>query len=76
MVLSTLDLTGRTQKVVIDGILIPVTSAYLEVLVNDLPDCIQHSTISLFADDCILHRSIQSELDTALLQKDIDKTYF
>ena len=24
------------------------------VYVNDLPDCIQHSTIRLFADDCIL----------------------
>ena len=31
------------------------------VYVNDLPDCIQHSTIRLFADDRILHR--QSNLN-------------
>ncbi len=43
--------------------------------VNDLPDCIQHSTIRPFADSCILHRPIQSESDAILLQEDINSLF-
>ena len=43
--------------------------------INDLPECIKHSTIKLFADDCILYRSIKCEHDTLLLQEDINSLY-
>ena len=81
-------LTDRSQKVIIESVSsspISVTSGvpqgtvlgpllFLEY-VNDLPDCIQHSTIRLFADDCILHRPIQSESDAILLQEDINSLF-
>ena len=42
------------------------------IYINDLPDCLSHCTIRLFADNCILYRPIQSEIDSVLLQKDIN----
>ena len=81
-------LTDRSQKVIIEGVSsspISVTSGVPQgtvlgpllflVYVNDLPDCIQHSTIRLFADDCILHWPIQSESHVILLQEDINSLF-
>ena len=42
------------------------------IYINDLPDCIKHSTIGLFADDCIIYRQILNDNDTLLLQEDIN----
>ena len=48
----------------------------LIIYINDLPDCVNHSTIRLFADECIIkfYRSIKTidHEDTQLLQEDID----
>jgi len=41
------------------------------VYINDLPDCICHSTLRLFADDCLLYRTIQSSQDATDLQEDL-----
>jgi len=41
------------------------------VYINDLPDCICHSTLRLFADDYLLYRTIQSSQDTTNLQEDL-----
>ena len=40
------------------------------IYINDLPDCIHHNTIRLFANDSILYRPISSITDTNLLQQD------
>ena len=45
------------------------------IYINDLPDCIHHSTIRQFADDCIVYRPITSLNDTTLLQQDLDALY-
>ena len=45
------------------------------IYINDLPDCIRHSTIRLFADDCIIYRPIASLNDSILLQQDLDALY-
>ena len=42
------------------------------IYINDLPDCIKHSTIRLFADNCIIYRQILNDNDTLLLQEDIN----
>ncbi len=78
-------LLNRNQRVVVDGIsstAVPVTSGVPQgsvlgpvlflVYINDLPDCIQNSTVRLFADDCILHRSVTTWDDVKLLQQDLD----
>ena len=78
-------LSNRSQKVTVEGSFSTptlVTSGVPQgtvlgpllflTYINDLPDCLSHCTIRLFADDCILYRPIQSEHDSALLQRDID----
>ena len=40
--------------------------------INDLPDCIKHSQIFLYADDAKLLKSITCRLDCILLQQDLD----
>ena len=62
-------LTDRSQSVVLGGVQsssISVTSGFPQgtvlgpllflIYINDLPDCIKHSTIKLFTDDCIIYR--------------------
>ncbi len=78
-------LSNRHQRVVVDGVSsseVPVTSGVPQgsvlgpvlflVYINDLPDCIQNSTVKLFADDCILHRRVTTWEDVRLLQQDLD----
>ncbi|MES9904902.1 MAG: reverse transcriptase family protein [Sedimenticola sp.] len=78
-------LTGRTQKVVLDGVAsepadvisgVPQGSVLGPVLfllyINDLPDNI-NSSVRLFADDCVLYRNIHTDSDCQALQDDIDK---
>jgi hypothetical protein len=42
------------------------------IYINDLPDCIQHSQIFLYADDAKIFKRIDCRLDCLLLQRDID----
>ena len=78
-------LSGRTQKVVLDGACsdpAPVLSGVPQgsvlgpilflIFINDLPDNIS-STVRLFADDCVLYRNIRRSEDQQLLQEDLDK---
>jgi len=77
-------LNGRTQKVVLDGIIsnstdvisgVPQGSVLGPILflifINDLPEGIT-SSVRLFADDCVLYRNIRSMRDCQTLQDDID----
>ena len=41
-------------------------------LYNDLPNCVNSSTIRLFADDCLIYKEIHSQQDTEDLQTDLD----
>jgi hypothetical protein len=40
--------------------------------INDLPECVRHSQVFLYADDAKLLKSINSRLDCLLLQQDLD----
>ena len=42
------------------------------IFINDLPDCISHSSIYLYADDAKLLKSISNPLDCLLLQEDLN----
>ncbi len=80
-------LTGRTQKVVIDGHesdYVPVTSGVPQgsvlgpllflLYMNDLPQVLQNASIKMFADDCkfyVIFRRNREARD--LLQADIDQ---
>ena len=79
-------LTGRTQKVVIDGVksrLIEVLSGIGQgtctagllflIFINDLPESVTESFTGLFCDDTLLAKEICNENDTAVLQHDLDK---
>jgi hypothetical protein len=76
-------LTGRTQKVIVEGIHsdeVPVVSGVPQgsvlgpllflVFINVLPECVSSST-RLFADDCIVYRAIESAEDSKNLQDDL-----
>ena len=78
-------LTNRTQKVVLENskssqlvsaqVYIPQGTVLGPILfliyINDLPDCICHSTLRLFADDCLLYKTIKSPQDAIDLQQDL-----
>jgi hypothetical protein len=77
-------LTDRTQTVVVSGtksgvrviisgvpqgtVLGPLLFL---IFVNDLPDCVKHSIVSLFADDTRLGKRISTVADCHLLQEDL-----
>ena len=69
-------LSGRTQKVVLDGQAsnpVPVffrCTPRILIFINDLPDNIR-SSVRLFADDCVLYRNIHSIQDCFILQEDL-----
>ena len=41
------------------------------IFINDLPNCISHSTLRMFADDCLLYKTIRSPQDAIDLQQDL-----
>jgi len=78
-------LKSHSQRVVLDGVQsspILVSSGVPQgivlgalmflIYINDLPDCIKHSTVRLFVDDCIIYKDILSGRDNHLLQMDIN----
>ena len=78
-------LTDREQTVVLEGMSSdskPVTSGVPQgtvlgpllflIYINDLPNCVNSSTIRLFADDCLIYKEIHSQHDTEDLQADLD----
>ena len=78
-------LTDREQTVVLEGMSsdsMPVTSGVPQgtvlgpllflIYINDLPNCVNSSTIRLFADDCLIYRGIHFQHDTEDLQADLD----
>ena len=77
-------LSGRSQKVVLDGQAsdpVPVLSGVRQgsvlgpvlflIFINHLPDNIR-SSVRLFADDCGLYRNINSPKDCEILQEDLN----
>ena len=77
-------LTNYSQNVVLDGTCssVAVISRVPQgivlgpplflIYINNLPDCVNHSPMRMFADDCITYRHVQSLEDARLLQKDIN----
>ena len=82
-------LTELTQQVVVDGdystckqvrsgvpqgtVLGPLICSYSIIIINDIGDHLNHSTIRLFADDCLLYKTISNQDDAERLQDDLDK---
>ena len=79
-------LTGRTQKVVIDGhfsIIALIISGVPQgtvlgpilflIFINDIEQCVMHSTIRCFADDTRICRSISDSSNVTELQADLDQ---
>ena len=77
-------LTGRSQRVVLDGVFsdeVEVTSGVPQgsvigpilflVYINDITDNVK-SNVRLFADDTLIYRKIQSAGDSLILQSDLD----
>ena len=78
-------LSGRTQKVVVDGETsdaVPVTSGVPQgsvlgpilflIYINDLPHYTKHSDVRLFADDTIVYLTISNVGDCRKLQEDLE----
>ena len=79
-------LTGRFQKVLVDGhasYLAAILSGVPQgtvlgpllfiLFINDMEQCVQSSTIRFFADDTRLSKQISSEADVQDLQNDLNK---
>ena len=80
----SLQLSGRSQQVVLDGQAsdpVPVLSGVPQgsvlgpilflIFINDLPDNLK-SSVRLFADDCVIYRNIHSLQDCLILQENLD----
>ena len=80
-------LSGRTQKVVIDGEdsdAVPVTSGVPQrsrlgpilflIFIDDMPKYVSHSKVQLFADNTIVYLSVSAVDDCNKLQEDLSKT--
>ena len=46
--------------------------ASVSYIINDLPNCVNVSTIRLFTDDCLVNKDIHYQQDTEYLQTDPD----
>ena len=81
-------LKDRSQRVVLDGVssdIVPVTSGVPQgsilgpllfiLFINDMPDCAEHSILSLFADDAKCFRKINNVDDCERLQHDLNSLY-
>ena len=81
-------LKDRFQRVVLDGSTsewVPVTSGepqgsiigplLFSLFINDMPDCTEHSILSLFADDAKCFRIINNIEDCEQLQRDFNSLY-
>ena len=79
-------LSGRTQKVVIDGEesdAVPVTSGVPQgsrlepilflIFIDDMPKYVSHSQVRLFADDTIVYLSVSAVDDCNKLQEDLKR---
>jgi hypothetical protein len=79
-------LTGRTQKVVVDGEkseAVPVTSGVPQgsvlgpilflIYINDMPQYTRHSQVRLFADDTIVYLSVTAVDECEKLQDDLKR---
>jgi hypothetical protein len=76
------------QRVLVGGLrseLVPVTSgvpqgsvlgpALFTLFINDIVECVTHSTIRLFADDTLLYCPVTKPDDATNLQNDLDRLY-
>ena len=45
------------------------------VMINDLPEVIQHSQVKLFADDTKIYRKVENKLDCEKLDTDLNSVY-
>ena len=79
-------LTTRRQRVVLNGSYsewLPVTSGVPQgstvgpllflMYINDLPACVKHSKVALFADDTKLYNQIHNRSDCENLQNDFNE---
>ena len=80
-------LTNHLQKVVLNSTCsasVKVSSAIPQgivlgpslflIYINDLPECVNHCKIRLFADDCIIYTCIHNKQGAKLLQEGIYAT--
>ena len=81
-------LKDRCQRVVFNGFTserVPVTSGVPQgsilgpllflLFINDMPDCTEHSILSLFADDATCFRIINNIEDCEQLQRDLNNLH-
>ena len=79
-------LSGRSQKVVVDGVTsesVPVTSGVPQgsvlgpilflIFINDMPQYTKHSQVRLFADDTIVYLTVTAVDDCEKLQEDLKR---
>ena len=79
-------LSGRSQKVVVDGVTsesVPVTSGVPQgsvlrpilflIFIHDMPQCTKHSQVRLFADDTIVYLTVTAVDNCEKLQEDLKR---